>query len=884
MRFTQHSVFKSLISLTLCSLLILSGNLLSSEPEESESSSLKSGLARIERARGNAGLYEEGEPQSGEGDDPDARSDWFTFQRTYPTGSIPADARRKALAAGSKIKLESNLEPLAARGWQAIGPAATSSFFPGNWGFTSGRVNAVAVSPTNSRIVLIGSSTGGIWRSTDSGASFVPVSDEQTDLAVGSLAFSKSNPSIVYAGMGDTKLGYLGSGVLKSTNEGRTWNHVSNSSLPSPGTIARVEVDATNPNRVFVAQYSKLSDDKITSSGLYVSTNGGVNWSKKLVGAPRDIAIDLSNPQIMYVGLTRLDKDLDPASGLYRSTDGGDTWASVFSLNFDVKRRGEIKVVIAPSSPQTIYAYHGGIIDNSFQVQFRVSTNGGATWIDRGTSGFDTAQIGYNTYLVVDPNDANTLYLGSRDCFRSTDGGVSWTNLTQSFTSDGFGYSYTPFISKAHPDQHGFALVPGAPNQFYISNDGGVYKTTNGGQTFQSLNSTLSLTQFTSIALHPTDSTITYCGTQDNGTQRRFVDRGTWNEIAAGDGGKVVINPTDTSMVFLTYIRGAIFRYRDNGRFFEAQVGWDDVFGEPLGSGARIGFYAPLVGNGIDSTLYFGTWRFFISTNLGDTWFAPAGQLDLTKGITEKAPDVLSAIAVSRINTNVIYTGSAQGRAMVSTDGGATWKDITQGLPDRSITSIKIDPASTSTAFITFSGFKTGHIFKTTDAGATWQDVSGNLPDIPTNSLLLDPLNPNTLYAGTDVGVFRLISGSANWQPFNDGLPPVIVQDFSAQADGLIQLATYGRGAYEIIGNERPAISNVTWNGKKKLTITGKAFDDDARVLINGVDRTGSISSASGSSITFKKKAKKLGLVEGDNTVQVINSDGVATNVFTLRI
>src|SRR6185295_11337886 len=137
MRFTQSSVFKSLISLTLCSLLFLSSN----QPEEPENSSLKSRLERFEAER------EFDEPQPAEGDDPDARSDWFTFQRTYPTDSIPADARRNAFAAVSKIKLESNLEPLAARGWQAIGPAPTSSFFPGNWGFTSGRVNAVAVSP-----------------------------------------------------------------------------------------------------------------------------------------------------------------------------------------------------------------------------------------------------------------------------------------------------------------------------------------------------------------------------------------------------------------------------------------------------------------------------------------------------------------------------------------------------------------------------------------------------------------------------------------------------------------------------------------------------------------------------------------------------------------
>lgn len=877
MRFRQRSVLKSLISLALCSLLILSSNLLPGESEEYEHSFLESRRERFETGR------EIGEPESEEGDNPDERNDWFTFQRTYPNDSVPADARRKALADVSKIRLESTLEPFAARGWRAIGPAPTSPFFPANWGFTSGRVNAVAVAPANSRIVLAGSSTGGIWRSTDSGASFIPVSDGQTDLAVGALAFSKSNPSIVYAGMGDSKLGYLGSGVLKSTNEGRTWNRISNDTLPSPGTISKIEVDPTSANRVFVAQYSKLSEDEVTASGFYVSTDGGVNWSNKLEGAPRDIAIDPSNPQTIYVGRMSIDKDKDPTAGLYRSTDGGNTWAAVFGLEYDVKKRRDIRVAIAPSNPQTIYVYHGGVTGNFSQVQFRISTNGGATWTDRGASGFDTAQLGYNTYLVADPSDVNTIYLGSRDLFRSTDGGLSWTNLTRSFSFDGFGYSYSPFLSKAHPDQHGFAFVPGTSNQFYLGNDGGVYKTTNGGQTFQSLNSTLSLTQFTSIALHPTDPAITYGGTQDNGAQRRFIDRGVWAEIATGDGGRVVINPTNPGNVFITYIRGTIYRYQDNGLFFETQVGFDDTFGESFGN-PRIGFYPPFTGNGLDATLYFGTWRLFLSSNLGDSWFAPAGDLDLTKGITEKAPDVLSAIGVGRANTSVIYTGSAQGRAMLSTDSGITWRDITSGLPDRSITSIKVDPANSSTAFITFSGFKTGHIFKTTDTGATWQDISNNLPDIPTNSLLIDPLNPSTLYAGTDVGVFRSKSGGTNWQPFNDGLPPVIVQDFSAQAGGLIQLATYGRGAFEIIGNERPSISDVTWNGKKKLNITGRAFDDEARVLINTVDRTSSIDSISDTSITFKKKAKKLGLTDGDNTIQIINSDGVTSNVFTLRI
>ncbi|HKP85054.1 MAG TPA: hypothetical protein VJZ26_03090 [Blastocatellia bacterium] len=869
MRFRKFSFLARIASLTICALLIPGGNAPSSKHSPST-------IATHAPAAGTLD-----EPATERDDDPDGRNDWFVFQRAYPDNSIPPDARRKAWAAASRIKLES-FTTQAARGWRSIGPSPSNPTFP-NWGLTSGRVNAVAVSPANSRIVLAGSATGGIWRSSDSGASFAPVTDDQADLAVGSLAFSKSNPSIVYAGMGDAKLGYLGSGVLKSTDEGKTWARASNATLPSPGLISKIEVDPSNSNRVFLAQYSKLSENKLTSSGFYISTDGGVSWARKLAGAPRDVSIDPSNSQTIYVGLVRIEKETDPDGGLYRSTDGGSSWKTLFTFEYDLKKRRDIRVAVAASHPQTVYAYHGGTEDDLFLARFRVSTNGGATWTDLGTPGLDTAQFGYNTYLVTDPREEKTVYVGSRDVFRSTDGGLSWANLTRSFSFDGGGFSYNPFDAKAHPDQHAFAFVPGTSNQFYIGNDGGVYKTTDGGNTFQSLNSTLSLTQFTSIALHPTDPTITYGGTQDNGTQRRFTGLDRWYEIATGDGGRVVINPVNPNIVFVTYTRGTIYRYLSDSGYVEGQVAWDDTFNEPIKE-PRIAFYPPLVGNGVDSTLYFGTWQLFVSNSLGDSWFSPASGVDLTKGVTEKAPDVLSAIGVGRANTNVIYTGSVQGRAMVSTNTGGTWTDITQGLPDRSITRIIVDPASSATAFITFSGFKAGHIFKTTDTGATWQDISGNLPDIPTNSLLIDPLNPNILYAATDVGVFRSKSGGTSWQPFNNGMPPVIAQDFSARPDGLIQVATYGRGAFEIIGNTRPSISNATWDGKKKLKIEGGGFGDDARVLINGTDRTKFLTSASDTSITLKKKANKLGLNSGDNTLQVINSNDVASRAFTLKL
>lgn len=816
------------------------------------------------------------------GDDPEARNDWFLFQRAYPSDSIPPDARSQAWESIPKLRTES-ITPQAALGWRTIGPASTWPFFRGNWGLTSGRINSIAVSPSSSRIVLAGSATGGIWRSSDGGATFAPVSDDQIDLAVGSIAFSRSNPSIAYAGMGDTKLGYLGSGVLKSTDEGRTWRRVSNSSLPSPGTISKLDVDPADANRVYVAQYARLAGVKTTSSGFYRSTDGGVNWSRTQVGAPRDLAIDSANPRTLYLGLSRIEKETDPPFGLYRSTDRGDTWSSLFTAQYEVRSARDIRVAVSPANPRTIYVYMGGLGSLRFEALIKVSTDGGNTWADRSASGFDLAQFSYNSFIVADPSDAKTVYLGSRDLYKSTDGGISWANLTLNYTPGDEPYSYTPSISKAHPDQHSLAFAPGNSNQFYIGNDGGISKTTDGGDTFRSMNSSLTLTQFTSIALHPTDASITYGGTQDNGTQRRFPGSDQWYEIATGDGGRAVIDPINTATVFTTYVRGMILRFYDDGRYFDNVVAFNSSFNEPE-SGARIAFYAPFTGNGIDSTLYFGSWRLFISTSHGEGWSAPAGELDLTKGLTDKGWDVLSAIAVSRANTNVIYTGSSQGRAMVSTDGGANWTDVTRGLPDRFITNITVDPTDSAIAYLAVSGFNSGHVFKTTDAGASWVDMSGDLPDIPTSALLIDPLDPGTLYAGTDIGVFRTTRGGTTWREFNKGMPPVVVQAFSAQAGGLIQAATYGRGAFELVGNERPSISSATFDGKKRLEITGRALGNASRVLINDTDRTDRISSITDTALKLTGKSKKMGLKAGDNTIQVINSNDTSSNIYTLKL
>jgi photosystem II stability/assembly factor-like uncharacterized protein len=738
-------------------------------------------------------LFHEPEREAFEGaDDPEGRQRWFMFQRTYPFESVPDEARRRAWESrprGDKGAREDDVQS-----WTPIGPSSTSPVFA-NFGLNSGRINAIAVSPANSQLILVGASTGGIWRSTDGGSNFQPVSDSQVDLSVGSIAFSQSNPSIVYAGMGDmaTCCEYMGSGVLKSTDGGQTWAHVNNSTLMEPGAIAKIEVDPTNPNRVYAALYrglNKATANSFPEGGVYVSSDGGVNWTRTLTGLPRDLVINPANPQILYLAMRgNLSNTL--TAGVYRSTNGGINWniiyTSAYNTGFPSPR--DIRVAVTPADSQRIYVYEGNSPTTAIRVA--VSTDGGTSWTNRGSSGLDLGQFGYNTYLYADPTNADTVYVGGRDVYKSTNGGVSWTNLT--LTNDNYS------VARAHPDQHALAFAYPNAGTVYIGNDGGLYKTDNGGSSFQSLNSTLSLTQFTSIARHPTDPAITYGGTQDNGTQRRLPSSNQWEDFAGGDGGKVVVNPLTPSRVFTTVYFGRVRSWSNNGSSYTGGTS-NATFGETASDDtARIGFYPPLAGNGVNSSLYFGTWRLFINnspdTNFTGGWSAPGGMTDLTRG----SLDVLSAIGVSRSDTNVIYTGSEQGQVMVSTNGGVNWSPILNGLPNRFITGIVVDPANPATAFLTVSGYGSGHVFKTTNTGASWTDISGNLPNTPVNALLIDPNNPNVLYAGTDVGVYRSTAGGNSWQSFNNGLPPVVVMGFTTNASGQVQLATYGRGAYQSV-------------------------------------------------------------------------------------
>ncbi len=722
------------------------------------------------------------EPSAENREDVEGRQQWFVYERSYPFDELPAEGRREAWDASVTFNLEAeSVMPT----WKSIGPMPTRSDLYANWGDTSGRINSIAISPANPNIVLVGGSTGGVWRSEDGGDTFRPVSDDQIDLAVGSIAFAPSNPNIVYAGMGDAHGGYNGSGVLRSTDAGKTWARVNNQTLPAPGRIFRVAVDPNDPNRVYVAQFSYSSGNDLFAGGLFYSTDGGVNWKRTLFGLPRDLVLHPTNPNTIYVGMARVDRPTSQPAGLYRSTDGGDTWERIYTSPYAATQ--DIRVAVTPADPNRVYLYLGGVAQGSTAREIRLTTSqdGGSSWETRRLNEVvDAGQFGYNTYFHADPANAETLYVGSRDVYKSTNGGGNWANINNSFTVTG---GYNPRLSNAHPDQHSLAFLPGNSNVLFIGNDGGLYKSEDAGKTFKSKNQTLSLSQFVGLAIDPRNPKTTLAGAQDNGTQLR-LENGEWEEIISGDGGQCVFSPTVPDVIFTSYIYGVIYRFTPTSA---RQVASERIFGEF--STPRVRFYPPFTSTR-DGRLYFGSWRLFISRNQGDTWYTPGWATDLTRS----ASDTLNAIGVNDTNSDVIYTGSTQGRVMVTQDGGESWRDITDGLPNRVIKSIVTDPTNPAIAYLTVSGYRSGHVFKTTNYGASWKDISGNLPDIPTNALVLDPITSNSLYVGTDIGVFRSINDGQAWELLNRGMPPVIVMALAAHPSGIIQAATYGRGVYEI--------------------------------------------------------------------------------------
>ncbi len=690
---------------------------------------------------------------------------WFYAQRAYPSGTIPEDALGKAML--QRRVLEGKFRPLgdpsvfeASSTWGLLGPSSIVTAE----GAVSGRVTAIATDSRNPEAVYIGAAGGGVWRSTDGGVTWQSLGDNLLSLVSGSLALDERT-GVLYYGTGDHGAGTYGAGVLRSHDGGTTWissngwDSERNKPQFTVGTTPRILLHPSDPRIILAAR----------NSGLWRSSDGGESWFRLVSGVATDVAMDPSNPNRMYLALGRNSGGVENA--VYRSNDGGNNWGRVPGLPFGAEI-GRISLAVAPGNGSVVYAVLARSSDQQLHGVYK-SSDGGNSWVRLAApaSLFDSNGRGhgfFDNFVAVDPRDANVVYLGGVDLWKTTDGGESWRPLSLSGN-----------LRIIHEDQFSIAFKPGNPDTVYIGNDGGIYRTTDGGVTWNSMNTRLPITQFNSVAVHPQNPLQVLGGTQDQGLIRSNGGS-TWEQALRGDAGVVAYHPADTNIVLAARQRIRPMRSLNGGGSFSNITG-------NLDPNDRVAFYPPLASSPPNpAVIHFGTYRVWNSSDGGESW-RPVSS-DLTNG------GVLTALAVAADAASTVYVGSSDGRVYVSS-GPGFWRSGS-GIPDRWVTAIVPDPRDPAVAYLSVSGFGSGHVFKTTDGAITWTDISGNLPDAPANALAVDPRGP--VYVATDVGVFRTEDG-ASWTSFNIGLPNVFVTSLALEArSGTLTAGTYGRSAYQI--------------------------------------------------------------------------------------
>lgn len=723
-------------------------------------------------------------------EDVEGRDEWFWSLRSFPFAerpygkmsllhqNLPEYLRRTSFLASAA--------PLGGA-WRSIGPN-------GVWVFQieSGRIAAILPATTPGGAMYLGTASGGVWRSTNNGLTWIPLTDAECGLTTGAMARDPSDASIVYAATGEGNGGLFGCGVLRSADGGNTWTtgvQGLRSTGGGAGVFTSLVVDlATNGG----SNNALIGTTNFSNAGVVRSTNAGASWSVVLTTGPASgLVAHPTHAGEYYVG----DRVTTPATsrGVYRSIDAGATWTQLPALPVaDASAIGRVELAVSKAEPNLLWALVGDRGTGGMLGLFRFdeTTN---EWTQLGASGVTTAfgtQQTYDLVVAVDPRDAKRIFIAGVSAFQSTDGGGTFTS----------------FAREVHSDWHAIVFDPSNPDIMWAGTDGGVYLSTDAGETWFTRSAGLAITQFyPGVSVHPQGTRIAG-GSQDNGTH---VFSGTpfWDAFSGGDGGYTAINYLDPSIQW----GETQWSVSSNtvGNLFRRDFAGTQRRSNGIATTDRAQFIPPLVMDPVNpAKLYFGTFRLYRTVNEGLQWLPITGDLTLGTG-------TITSIAVSPADTNTIYVGTNDGRALVTRDGGVTLVYAT-GLPARSVTRVAPHPTDPLRALITVSGFGTPHVFETTDAFATVvKNISGNLIDAPANVALYIP-SANATLVGTDVGVFQTVD-NVTWTPGPTGLPNTIIHDLVYQpAIHLLVAGTYGRGmfAYDVGGSSAVLRGDTNGDGK----------------------------------------------------------------------
>lgn len=692
---------------------------------------------------------------------------WKQFKRWEYQMSSQVDPRTGAFPKKTSLQvreefLKENPQPrsVTAADWKPVGPTTSFSGYSG-----IGRINCVAFHPTDINTYWVGAAAGGLWQTTDNGATWKCLTDNNGVLAVSDIIIPEDYDATgtLYIATGDRDAWDNRSiGVLKSNDSGMTWNTTGLSFTIFEGRMVnRLLQDPTNKDIIVAA----------TSIGVFKTNDGGETWNTQMTGTEFiDMEFRPGNPGIIYASTKN--------GQIYISNDGATFSGPVYSDG----NASRIELAVSPAQPEWVYALAAngesglyGIFKSTdsgatFNEVFSGSTKNMLGWESQGTD--SGGQGWYDLSLAASPFDADIILLGGVNCWRSLDGGINWS-IANHWWGD--------MVQAVHADKHKLAYR--SNGDLFECSDGGVYMSSNNGGSWTDKTNGIQISQMYRLGVSQTESGDIITGLQDNGTKLHTGDN--WSDVRGGDGMECLIDYTDVNIQYGTVYFGQIDRTTNHWQSSQNIT--------PPDEGAWVTPY--IIDPNDPNTLYGGYNEVWKTTDRGDNWeqissFDPNGQL-LSMGIAASDSRYLYVATYNQI--------------WKTTNGGTDWTAITNDLPTggANIEYISVKHDDPNTIWVALSGFGNPGVYQTVDGGASWTSISAGLPPIPVYSVVENKQNLDAvhLYAGTDLGVY-FKRGNEDWVAYNTGLPNVRTGEIEIYYAGnpgesKLRVATYGRGLWE---------------------------------------------------------------------------------------